>query len=204
MLKKDNFIHKQFKIPGQKIGVIEEFLPENGTYEKEGTIYATRTGYALLNSIEKTVKIEPKTKNPLVPQEGNEIIGIVIVAQGRMAIVDISIIEGKILSLPFNAMLGIANTSPRYERVMEDVCKRGDLIKAKIINIKSKIPQLTTTEKHLGVVKAFCSKCGEPLDFSNSFLHCNSCGNKESRKIAQDYGKLDVGEINGSIHQKRE
>ena len=58
MLKKDNFIQKQFKIPGQKIGVIEEFLPEHDTYEKEGNIYTTRTGYALLNYIEKTVKIE--------------------------------------------------------------------------------------------------------------------------------------------------
>jgi exosome complex component CSL4 len=51
----------------------------------------------------------------------------------------------------------------------------------------NRIPQLTTAGRGLGVVKAFCSKCGAVLEFKDRRLLCPSCGNLERRRLAEDY-----------------
>ena len=59
---------------------------------------------------------------------------------------------------------------------------------------------LSTKREDLGLVKAFCKKCRHTLikieekpktnrgRMPNNNLKCTFCGNKEHRKIAQDYG----------------
>jgi exosome complex component CSL4 len=76
---------------------------------------------------------------------------------------------------------------------MSDVCKAGDILRARVIDMTNRIPQLTTAGRGLGVVKAFCSKCGGVLDFATRKLQCVSCGNIERRRLAEDYGKITQG-----------
>jgi exosome complex component CSL4 len=180
-------VQDRFTIPGEKLGVIEEFIPGSGTYEDRGTIYSTRVGLAEIDPLGKTVKVEPCSKTPVVPKEGDVVTGLVVNVQDKLAIIEIYEIGDRILPLPYSAALHIANTSPRYERLMGDICKRGDFIRAKVINVKNRIPQLTTVGRELGVIKAFCSKCGEELIPSGRILICPACGNKESRKISGEY-----------------
>jgi exosome complex component CSL4 len=180
-------VQDRFTIPGEKLGVIEEFIPGSGTYEDRGTIYSTRVGLAEIDPLGKTVKVEPCSKTPVVPKEGDVVTGLVVNVQDKLAIIEIYEIGDRILPLPYSAALHIANTSPRYERLMGDICKRGDFIRAKVINVKNRIPQLTTVGRELGVIKAFCSKCGEELIPSGRILICPACGNKESRKIPSEY-----------------
>jgi len=106
-----------------------------------------------------------------------------------MATVSIWKINDKPLQNPFTALLHISSSSPRYERNMSDVCKAGDIIRARVIDMTNRIPQLTTAGRGLGVVKAFCSRCGAPLEFTNRRLECASCGNIERRRLAEDFGK---------------
>jgi exosome complex component CSL4 len=73
---------------------------------------------------------------------------------------------------------------------MADVCKAGDLIRARVIDMTNRIPQLTTAGRGLGVIKGFCSKCGGVLELVNRRLECPSCGNSERRRLAEDYGKF--------------
>ncbi|MEM2122887.1 MAG: exosome complex RNA-binding protein Csl4 [Candidatus Bathyarchaeia archaeon] len=176
-----------FIIPGERLGVIEEFIPGPGTYEDKGTIFSTNVGSVEIDAIEKTVKVKPYSKLPVTPREGDVVSGLVINVQDKLAIIDIYVIGDRILPQPFSAALHIANTSPRYERLMGDVFKRGDFIKAKVINVKNRIPQLTTVGREFGVIKAFCSKCGEELALSGRILICPACSNKESRKISEEY-----------------
>jgi exosome complex component CSL4 len=109
--------------------------------------------------------------------------------QEKMATVSIWKIDGKDMPTPFTALLRISSSSPRYERDMSDVCKAGDIIRARIIDMANRIPQLTTAGRGLGVIKAFCSRCGGVLDFENRRLQCASCGNIERRRLAEDYNK---------------
>jgi len=170
--------------------VVEEFLPGPGTYEQEGTIFANFTGTARIDLRNKRVTVVPTTRIPDIPKEGATVLASVTHAQEKMATVSIWKIDGKALQNPFTAILHISSSSPRYERNMSDVCKAGDIIRARVIDISNAIPQLTTAGRGLGVIKAFCSRCGGVLEFTNRRLECPSCGNLERRRLAEDYGKV--------------
>jgi exosome complex component CSL4 len=109
--------------------------------------------------------------------------------QDKVAQVNILEIDRKRLGTPFSGMLHISSSSPRYERSMKEVCKTGDIVLAKVVSTKNGIPQLTTIGRGLGVVKAYCSQCGETLTRRNQTLQCPSCGKIERRKMSDDYGK---------------
>ena len=178
-------------LPGDRLGVIEEFLPGAGTYEQEGTIFAHFTGTARIDLRNKRVTVVPTTRIPDLPKEGATVLASVTHAQEKMATVNIWNIDGKALQNPFTAILHISSSSPRYERNMSDVCKAGDIIRARVIDMSNVVPQLTTAGRGLGVTKAFCSRCGAVLEFTNRRLQCSSCGNIERRRLAEDYGKID-------------
>ena len=179
----------QFVVPGAKLGVVEEFMPGPGTYERDGTIYSELTGYTVRDKINKTVSVDPTVKRPLVPMEGDTVIGTVATAQGKMATLNLFKIGDRIASNPFTALLHISTSSPRYERVMVEVCRAADVVRARVVNIKNRVPQLTTIGRGLGVIKASCSRCGDPLILKGSVLQCQTCMNVERRKLADDYGK---------------
>ena len=174
-------------LPGDKLGVIEQYLPGAGTYEDRGTIYAHFTGNARIDLRNKRVTVLPATHVAPLPKEGTTVIASVIHASDKMATVNIWKINDKLIQTPFTAMLHISSSSPRYERTMSDVCKAGDILRARVIEM-NRIPQLTTAGRGLGVIKAFCSRCGSALDFNNRRLQCVSCGNIERRRLAEDYG----------------
>lgn len=176
-------------LPGDKLGVVEQFLPGAGTYEQAGTIYANFTGTAKIDLRNKRVTVVPNTRVAELPKEGAEVLASVTHTQEKVATVSIWKINSKSLQNPFTAILHISSSSPRYERNMSDVCKAGDIIRARVIDMTNRIPQLTTAGRGLGVVKAFCSRCGAVLEFTNRRLQCASCGNIERRRLAEDVVK---------------
>lgn len=179
----------QFVVPGERLGVIEEFVPGRGTYEEDGTIYSEAIGLAKIDTVNKTVEIQRKTKKPLIPEENSTVIGVVTSAQDKLAQVSILEIDQVRVGTPFSGILHISSSSPRYERTMKDVCKTGDIVRARIASTKNRVPQLTTIGRGLGVVKAYCSQCGQPLVQRNHLLQCPSCGRVERRKMSDDYGR---------------
>ena len=177
-------------LPGDKLGVIEQYLPGVGTYEKDGTIFANFTGNARIDLKNKRVTVLPATRIAVLPKEGTTVIASIIHVSEKMATMNIWKINDKAVHVPFTAMLHISSSSPRYERNMSDVCKAGDIIRARVIEM-NRIPQLTTAGRGLGVIKAFCSKCGAVLEFKNRRLQCPSCGNIERRRLAEDFEALN-------------
>jgi len=179
----------QLVVPGEKLGVVEEFSPGQGAYEENGTIYAQLVGDTLVDLSKKVVSVHPRVRIPIVPTEGATVLGVVMNAQGRVATVNILKIDDHFLQTPFVGVLHISSSSPRYEKDMVDVCKALDIVRARVVNVKNRDPQLTTIGRGLGVVKAFCSRCGYVLVRRDHVLRCESCKNIEGRKIAEDYGR---------------
>jgi len=188
MQPKDNS-ETQFVIPGERLGVVEEFMPGSGTYELNGTIYSEVTGYTVRDKLNKTVSVNPSVKRPLVPMDGDTVIGKVVNAQGKMATLSLVKIGDRTASTPFTALLHISTSSPRYERAMMEVCKATDVVRARVVNVKNRVPQLTTIGRGLGVIRTSCSRCGDPLILKGTILQCQTCMNIERRKLADDYGK---------------
>jgi len=179
-----------FVVPGEKLCVAEEFLPGTGTYESSGIIYSQLTGDRIVDLKNRTVKVVPKTRTPVMPTDGSTVVGAVSNAHDKTAVVSIFKVDSNVLDKPFTGILHISSSSPRYERKMSDVCKTGDIIKARVFNDKNRIPELTTAGRGLGVIKAYCSRCGNQLIITNRRLQCRECGNVERRRLADEYGAV--------------
>jgi exosome complex component CSL4 len=179
-------------VPGERLGVIEEFIPDSGTYVKDGVIYSKIVGRELLDLLNKRVSVYPLTEGAVVPKVGTVVIGQIGNAQSDNVLVKIYKIGKKKLSGEFGGILHISDVSDRYVDSMNDVCKPGDIVRAKVISEKNRVFHLSTNDKNLGMLYAFCSLCGTLLEPQRFELRCPKCGNIERRKMAPDYGKEQV------------
>ncbi|MGQ9529998.1 MAG: exosome complex RNA-binding protein Csl4 [Candidatus Bathycorpusculaceae bacterium] len=176
-------------MPGERLGVIEEFIPDAGTYVRDGVIYSKVVGRALLDFLNKRVSVYPLIHGATVPKVGSTVLGQVSSVQTENASIRIFKIGNKTLSRFFSGILHVSDVQQTYVKSMFHVCKLGDIIRAKVISEKNRVYHLSTKEKELGVVYAFCSQCGYILELKRRVMRCARCGKVEKRKIALDYGK---------------
>jgi exosome complex component CSL4 len=176
-------------VPGDHLGVIEEFVPDIGTYVKDGVIYSKAVGRALLDLSNKRVSVYPLVQRAKIPEVGSTVLGQVLNIQAENAGVRIFKIENTQVSGFFSGVLHISDVQLTYVESMFDVCKPGDIIRAKVISDKNQVYHLSTKDKSLGVVYAFCSQCGYLLETKRQSAYCPRCGKIEKRKTAFDYGK---------------
>jgi exosome complex component CSL4 len=182
----------QIVLPGERLGVIEEFIPDSGTYVKDGIIYSKIVGRALMDLLNRRVSVYPLINGAIVPKVSGTVVGQVGHAQSDNVLVRIFKIGSKKLSGVFTGILHISDVQERYVESMNDVCKPGDIIRAKVISEKNHIYHLSTNDKGLGVVYAFCSLCGNLLEPKRYEMRCPKCGYVEKRKTAVDYGKEEI------------
>jgi exosome complex component CSL4 len=176
-------------VPGERLGVIEEFIPDSGTYVKDGVIYSKMVGHALVDLVNRRVSVYPVGNSETIPKVSSTVLGQIGNAQSDNVLVKIIRVGNKKISRGFGGVLHISDVSDRYVTSMNDAAKPGDIIRAKVISDKNRTYHLTTNDQGLGVIYAFCSRCGNLLEPQRYELHCPKCGNVEKRKMAPDYGK---------------
>ncbi len=182
----------QFVVPGTRLGVIEEFMPGPGTYVEHGTIYSKATGRALLDMLNKKVSVYPLVHAVSVPRIGSTVVGQVSDVRNKNAVLRVLSVGNRSLSGFFTGILHISDVSPSYIETMYGVCKPGDLMRAKVVSDLNRTYHLSTEDKTLGVIYAFCSRCGHLLQLKREKMQCPECGKIETRKAAQDYGAVNV------------
>ena len=182
----------QFLVPGDRLGVIEEFMPGPGTYVENGTIYSKITGRALLDMLNKRVSVYPLIHAVGVPRPGSTVVGQVSDTKSRTAALRIFKVGKRSVSGFFTGILHISDVSPRYVETMFDVCKAGDIMRAEVISDKNRTYHLSTADKNLGVIYALCSQCGHMLTLQRERMRCTRCGKIERRKTALDYGEGEI------------
>lgn len=179
-------------LPGERLGVIEEFLPNSGTYVKDGVIYSKIIGRALMDLLHKRVSVYPLVNREVAPKVSGTVVGQVGNAQSDNVLMRIFKIGSKKLSGVFTGILHISDVQERYVDSMNDVCRPGDIVRAKVISKKNQVYHLSTNDKVLGVVYAFCSRCGQLLEPKRYEMQCTKCGHVERRKTSVDYGQEEI------------
>ena len=177
-------------LPGDEIAVAEEFEPGEGTYERNGLVYAATPGVLGLDAENRIARV--RAFNP--PAElkvGDIVYGVMDDIRGMMATATILAIHGRTrqISGQSDGTIHISNVSDEYTEDIHDKFRLGDIIRAKVIQVKPSL-QLTTAEPNLGVVKALCSLCRGPLELRGRDLYCPRDERTERRKLAADYAEL--------------
>ena len=179
----------KFVVPGNKLGVVEEVLPGQGTYVDNGIIHSLTTGNVRLDLPNRRISVPPSVRQPLVPKVGNTVSGLINNVQEKSAEIRILNINGKSVGGFFSGILHVSNVSERFVKTMFDAFRPGDVIRARVISAANRVFHLTTEEPTLGVTYAFCSHCGRSLNYRDRTLRCATCGRIERRKTATDYWK---------------
>jgi len=116
-------------------------------------------------------------------QVGDIIFGKVIQTTDKIAIISINTKDkNKVLSPTSSGILFVNNVSSEYIDKLPDLVRKNDIIKAKIIDMDKFIFKLTINEDDLGVIKANCHKCKQPLTITNH-MKCLKCKTEQKRKI---------------------
>jgi len=182
-------------ITGQKLGVVEEFLPDKqSTFVNDGQIYATKSGLIDIDSEKRKIKIKTlREEKRKIVKVGDVVIGTILFLRQYSVGMKFYTINRKI---HFNSgnfgNVHVSQISDRYVEKIQEAFQITDIIRARVIKQKYNEYDLSTSEKNLGVIYADCVICGTPLvKISYNKLRCERCGNQESRKIANDYRNVD-------------
>ncbi len=178
-----------FVLPGDFIGTTEEFRAGEGTYVNVADIHSLNTGYVKVNRKSRTISVEPRTGFPPEINEGDIIVGNVVNMRDSVALVEIGAIKGKgerEFQTNGAAAIHVSNVKDAYVKNLGKEFSLSDIVKAKVINTQNM--RLSTDDKSLGVMKAYCSRCHSPMNKDNNRLKCPECGRIEKRKLSSDYG----------------
>lgn len=180
--------------PGEQIGIAEEFVPGSGAYEEKNVIFAAVIGKVKEDAANKVLSVAALPSIPPKLNEGDIVIGRIVDIKQQVAIVEIAKIRGVKRSLP-GEIRGAIHISQVKQSYVDDLTREfavGDIVYAKITNTKKDLISLTTNDRELGVVKAFCGTCGLPLTLTDKGLRCLNCKKNEIRKYSINYGKAEV------------
>ena len=179
-------------LPGDKLSVIEVLQNGPGAYQHEGDIRSEELGNARFDLKKRMVEVRKRTPELTLPLEGLDVIAEVGSVMRRDARVDIFIIDGEAISSPYTGEIHISGVERQYAKDMTMAMRNGDTIKAKIINTKNRMVQLSVQGPEYGVIYAYCTRCGTLLELQSGRLQCSKCDRSERRKFATTYGKEDL------------
>ncbi len=176
--------------PGDEIAVEEEYLAADGTFVRNGKIYASQVGKLVLDDDECIARvISPNPPNVL--KEGDVVYAVVDDIRKTMITATALCREDtpRSIASSTDATLHVSKVSPDYTSNLADEMRKGDLFRAKVIGTKPSL-QLTTKDSHLGVVRAQCGLCKTELVRKGDNLYCPKCRRSQPRKLADDYGDI--------------
>jgi exosome complex component CSL4 len=172
--------------PGDMLCIEEEFIPHAGVYVDSGVVRALIVGKPIYDIVNRRVYVKP-IRNIQVPKSGDVVLGVVEQMRDEVAIVRfVGYDINKPLKHEFRGVLHISQVAETRIQSLYEVIRLSDVIRVKVLN--NYIPFIVTMKDiRLGVIAAFCSRCGAPLTKEKEVLKCRACGNREMRKLAPDY-----------------
>jgi len=126
----------------------------------------------ILGNIKKKQKIEV----------GDTIYGEIVVVKDNMVVVEINHAFDKVISPADVGIIFTKNIDTKFVEKPEVCFSKGDLIKAKVIEVGPYEYKMATNSSNLGVVRSVCKKCKTVINANNKV--CSNCGSSISKKFA--------------------
>src|SRR5512139_3564995 len=112
---------KKVVTPGEKIGVIEEYMPGGNTYEDDGKVISSAVGTLDIDAQNRKIGVKAE-RRVAVPEVGDVIEGVITMMKEDVAQVKIIDIKGKRpLSGDFSASLHVSQAAKSYTTSIYDV-----------------------------------------------------------------------------------
>jgi len=183
-------------VPGKLLGTEEEFIPGANTVQDGSDIYASVVGSE--DSKDKVAKVRQAVLVPTALKPGDIVIGRIEEIFEPVALVSIGLLKDeksgtRQLALPGYAVLHASRVKNGYVKNIHDEVKIGDILRARVEELKKDDVALTIKDDDLGVIRAFCTNCRGPMERKGELFYCAACDLSERRKTAGESG-ADAGE----------
>ncbi|MCX6767726.1 MAG: exosome complex RNA-binding protein Csl4 [Candidatus Micrarchaeota archaeon] len=179
-------------LPGDFLATSEELAGGEGTFEDEGTIYAAVGGKAVEDKAKKLVYVaSPKIVSPL--REGDLVYARVRNVYDQIAALEMQAASPTVSIPTINAFIRISEVSRGFAENFGKYIKVGDILKARVIEIKELGIYVTIKDQELGVVKAFCPRCRNEMEGFGRVFACMKCGARDERKAAGAEEEIEEG-----------
>src|SRR3989475_3952060 len=200
-------------LPGDAIAASEEYEAGEGTYERDGEIFAATPGLLDLDSQNFVARV--RSFNPLAELKVGDIVyGAITDIRSSMAEATVAAVHGskREITGETEGAIHVSKISNEYVDDIHNAFHLGDIVRAKVIQAKPSL-QLTTAEPNLGVVRAMGSRCRGPLEIKGRDLWCPRGERPGPRKRAGDCGaprlsvpaaELGAGGVTGGPPRGRE
>jgi exosome complex component CSL4 len=170
--------------PGEKLGVIEEYMPGNNTYEDDGKVISSAVGAPDIDAQNRKIGVKAE-RRVSVPEVGDVVEGVVTMMKEDVAQVKIIDIRGKKpLTGDFSGTLHVSQANKGYVNSIHDVLNFNDRILAKVTTSWAPY-QLSTADDDLGVIYARCPKCGNELVLKGGRAFCKRDNFYEKKKVSR-------------------
>ncbi|MCQ2972598.1 MAG: exosome complex RNA-binding protein Csl4 [archaeon] len=180
-----------FVMPGDAIGIIEQYLLGEGTYDDEGDIKSSVLGNVKIDSNMKTISVEASAGAPGLLKIGDSVYGQITNIRNQRVNVKVDRMKDsdRPLALPYMAAINISKAKDGYLNKLTDAFRIGDIIQAKVDKITGDNIDLRTTDPEDGVVKAICTRCRGFMYTTEkeNEVQCYKCNRKELREVSINY-----------------
>jgi len=186
---------KTFYVPGDMVGVIEEYNPSSNVYQENYNIRSKILGKIKVDQGTRAVTIIPKAPLKGIPKVGDEIMGIVEQSQSGLVMIRIKEINEKSVQSEFMGLIILREQ--QFDRERRIVIKRGDVVRAKVISLLNNVIHLSIDRERYGVLQTVCSFCGGQVQRIGHRILCTQCKMVDERKLAEDFGRFKNIETKG-------
>ena len=176
--------------PGDEVAIEEEYLASDGTFAKDGVIYASQIGVLELNDEECIARVvSPNPPNIL--KNGDVVYAIVQDIRKTMAKANVVAKEGteRAIGGETYATIHVSKISADYTDDVSKELRKGDYIRAVVTGTSPSL-QLSTKDEHCGVIRSLCGICKTEMSKKGKGLYCSQCEKSFPRKLADDYGDV--------------
>ncbi|MEM3096482.1 MAG: exosome complex RNA-binding protein Csl4 [Nitrososphaerota archaeon] len=174
-------------VPGDKLCVIEEYVPGLGTKAlDDGRVYASVFGVVEYDRVNRDVRVKP-IRQPESISKGERLLAFVKDVQDKIAVASaIARLGGRPLRYPRTGVI-----LARRGEMLDNVVGVGDLILVTVSSIFNGMITFDISPPGCGCILAVCSRCGSTLEKRGNILECLRCGNRERRKLVLKYGDME-------------
>jgi exosome complex component CSL4 len=171
-------------LPGDKIGIIEEFEAGKNTFNDGHIVRSTVIGISEIDKRNRIARVQ-NSKLLGVPQVGDVVIGTVVAVMTSMMAVSINYVNNK----PTNSNVECICQTRNLRK--KTVALVNDIVVLKVTSHLNGTIHATISEPELGVLFTKCKKCGGSVIAVRDAIKCTECSWIDERKLSTNFGKSD-------------
>ncbi len=169
-------------IPGDKIGIIEEFESGKNTFEDGHNVRATVIGTVEIDKKSRIAQVQ-NIRTSGIPEVDDVVIGTVAAVMSSMIAVSINYVN----NIRTKSNVECICQTRHFRK--KNIALLNDIVVLRIIAHKNGTIHASINEPEFGVLFTKCKKCGGQVIPMRDAIKCTECNWIDERKLSNNFGK---------------